>query len=370
MRLYNTKVKILDIKTTPESEIIRQSCAVLSSGGLLVYPTETTYGIGANAEDESAIKKLLAYKEQRNGKPLSVAVFDQKMAQRYVSLNETAKRVYTTFLPGPVTVVSKSLENVQPLLKGQTNTLGIRIPNYDLIRHLLQKFGKGMTATGANASYKKRPYTIQDILDSTSKKQQLLIDLILDAGELPHNPPSTVIDTTLDDVKVLRAGSIQFGNKEVFLSTSPLQTQEIAVDTLRRFRSYLTYVPIIIALQGEMGAGKTEFTKGLARALDIPDLIHSPTYTLSHEYPFVHEERKSNFVHIDTWRLLNDSELKQLGTEKLISQKSVLAIEWADKVREHLLSLTHEAILLSVLLESKDEQSRKITITASIPPSI
>src|SRR5260221_11616217 len=120
------------------------------------------------------------------------------MAEKYAILNDTAKNVYKTFLPGPVTVISSSSGLVAPGVASKTGTVGIRIPNYSFVLKLLQKFGKGITATGANASYQKRPYSIQDIFDNISEKQKSMLGLIIDAGQLPPNEPSTVIDTTLD----------------------------------------------------------------------------------------------------------------------------------------------------------------------------
>src|SRR3972149_9381448 len=80
---------------------------VLNRGGLVVYPTETLYGIGADATNPEAIKKLTEYKNRPFGKPYSIAVTDREMAEEYVELNETAKNLYREFLPGPLTVISK-----------------------------------------------------------------------------------------------------------------------------------------------------------------------------------------------------------------------------------------------------------------------
>ena len=135
-------MKIVHLSTTPAREVITAAISTLKSGGLVVYPTETTYGIGADATNQKAVDKLLQYKKRREGKPLSIAVFDQSMAEIYVELNAAAKKVYTTFLPGPITVVSKSKGNVAKGVTSETGALGIRIPNYPLILQLIKAYGK------------------------------------------------------------------------------------------------------------------------------------------------------------------------------------------------------------------------------------
>ena len=103
---------------------------VLDEGGLIIYPTETLYGIGADATNPEAIKKLTEYKDSPFGKPYSVAVTDQKMAEEYVELNNTAKNLYKEFLPGPLTVISKGKHKVAKGVESEEGTLGIRIPSY------------------------------------------------------------------------------------------------------------------------------------------------------------------------------------------------------------------------------------------------
>ncbi|HKY74140.1 MAG TPA: L-threonylcarbamoyladenylate synthase, partial [Patescibacteria group bacterium] len=228
-------MQILDLQRTSESDAVCTAVAVLQSGGLVVYPTETTYGIGADVTNQSAIDALLAYKTKRDGKPLSVMVQDQRMAERYVVLNESAKKVYRQFLPGPVTVVSTAKELLAKGVVSAMNTVGIRISSYPLVTAIVAAFGKPITATGANASYKKRPYSVQDILDHLTEKQKGMIDLIIDAGELPHNEPSTVIDTTLDNIEVLRQGTISFADKTTYETHSDKETQELGKKLVSKY---------------------------------------------------------------------------------------------------------------------------------------
>lgn len=186
--------------------VVDEAVGILKSGGLVIYPTETLYGVGVDATNQGAVKKLIEYKNRPFGKPFSIAVTGPEMAKHYVVINKTAEELYKNFLPGPLTIISKGLHKVAPGIESEDGTLGIRIPDYKMVNEIVEKLGVPVTATSANASYKKRPYKISDILDNLSEKQKGLIDLIIDAGELPRSEPSTVIDTTLDEPITLRQG--------------------------------------------------------------------------------------------------------------------------------------------------------------------
>lgn len=353
MQIISTASRTID-------EIIAAAVECLSNGGLVVYPTETTYGIGVDATNPKAVQKLLKYKKRREGKPLSLAVADLTMAEQYVELNHTARDVYTRFLPGPVTVVSQGRHGVAQGIESETGTLGIRIPDYDLVLKIVRAFGKPITATGANASYKKRPYAIQDITDHLSDNQKSLIDLVIDVGELPHNEPSTVIDTTLDDVEVLRQGSISFSDKNHVVTKSEKETQELGKKLVSKYKNLLTYKAVAFCLIGEMGAGKTQFCKGVARGLGIQDTVSSPTFTLSHNYAFEAEGQKTEFIHIDTWRLFNNEEFLDLGFAKMIDQNKVIAVEWADRVIDVLKQYNDEAKLIWVKFTYGEKENERI----------
>ena len=174
-------MKILKLNSN-RADIIKTVSNCLKNDGLVIYPTETVYGIGASAVSAKAVDKLLKYKGRREGKPLSIAVTDQKMAEKYVEINEQALKFYKNFLPGPFTVISKSKNQVDPRVNSEFGTLGIRIPAYPLIIQVIRQLGQAITSTSANASGKKRPYCIQDIFEHLSNKQKALVDLVIDAG--------------------------------------------------------------------------------------------------------------------------------------------------------------------------------------------
>jgi L-threonylcarbamoyladenylate synthase len=340
----------------PNQNGILKAVEILKSGGLVIYPTETVYGIGADATNPTAIKKLTKYKNRPLGKPYSIAVTDEKMASEYVDLNETARNLYRQFLPGPLTVISKGKHKVAPGVESEEGTLGIRIPNYKLVLEIIKKFGRPITATSANASYKKRPYKISDILENLSQKQKNLIDLIIDAGELPKNDPSTVVDTTLDDQVVLRQGEIKFSDENQILSRSEENTQNLAKEIWQKYQTNYRRRAIVFALQGEMGTGKTIFTKGLAKAMGITELITSPTFALENEY----RNNNEKLYHFDAWRMQNSDEMKALGFDKLIKDKSVISVEWAERVSDIIREFDDEAIIIWVKIKFGKKENERI----------
>ncbi len=357
-------MKVVDLKTKNQAEIIRGAVEVLCSGGLMIYPTETCYGLGADATNPTAIKKLLEFKGERQGKPVSIAVADIKMAQKYVEINVTAQNLYKNFLPGPLTVVSKSKRQIVTSLESVNQTLGIRIPNYPLVIKIIKAFGKPITATSANSSGKKTPYSLADIQKYTSSKRLYLVDLFLDAGVLPPRPPSTVVDTTLNETAILRQGEIRlpeiFGQN--FTSGSEKETQIIAQKIFNKFQAKLKTQSLIFALQGELGSGKTQFAKGLGSALNIKSIISSPTFILLREYPL----QNGMFYHLDTWRMEKGEELRELGLGKMLRPGNIIAIEWLQKVRSVLENIPKtKATIVWVTIETLAPIKRRIKYVVS-----
>jgi L-threonylcarbamoyladenylate synthase len=341
-------------------EAITQAINILQKGGLVVFPCETVYGVAVDSLNAKAVETLNSYKQRPFGKPYAIMCSGQKMAEDYIELNETAKNLYKTFLPGPMTIVSIGLHKVAKGIESETGTLGVRIPDYPFMLELIKKFGRPIVATSANASYQKRPYKISDILDNISDKQKSLIDLAIDAGELPHNEPSTVIDTTFDEPTVLRQGDIKLKDKNEILSRSEENTKNFGKELWQKYQSYTNKRAMVFALQGEMGAGKTIFTKGLARAMGITELVTSPTFALENTYEI--PDSRFELHHFDAWRLEKSDELKALGFENLIKNKSVIAIEWAERVVDEIRGFDDEAIVVWIKIEfGKKEDERLIS---------
>lgn len=350
-----------------DQHLVQTISSVLDEGGLVIFPTETTYGAGVDATNPVAVQKLLAFKARREGKPLSIAVTNQHMAEEYVVLNEQAKKLYRQFLPGPVTVVSQNKDVVADGVASEYGTLGVRIPDYPFMLAVIETLGKPITATSANASGEKRPYSIADVLAGLSEKQKSLIDLVVDAGELPHNEPSTVIDTTLSTPVVFRQGTIQMPSADsesndkletILTSESEQETKDIAKRVLLKHWNQVKEQGLIIGLNGSLGMGKTVFTKGLAEFLKIPDTIVSPTYTYIEEYDFSRHGFEGKLFHLDVWKVNSAEELARLEIETLLKPGQVVVIEWYSQVAEWLQSVLnqHQTTLVNIDFQEQEDQ--------------
>jgi len=359
-------MKIIKLSGKNENSIIESVVDVLSKGGLVVYPTETCYGIGADVTNQSAVDKVIKYKKKRQGKALLIAVADKEMAGKYVKINEIAENIYDNYLPGPISVVSKSKGYVAKGVEADDKTIGIRMPKYCLVLKIIKKFGKPVTSTSANSSYKKTPYSVKDILENISKKQKDLIDLIIDAGELPKNKPSTVINTKLNEIQILREGDVNLKSPKKVITKSENETKKLAKTLIQKNRN-LGKKPIVFALQGELGTGKTQFAKGLAKTLGIKEAILSPTFILMREYDFKFKSKKLKFFHADTYRIFEEKEFIDLGFKNMVKKPNIVVIEWAEKVSKTLRELKNSFELIWIKFDYQaDENARKIEYSNEI----
>ena len=193
-----------------DKNAISTAVRVLKKGGIIVYPTETSYGIGADATSSKAIRKIFRIKTRDKGKQISIIVSSLNMAKRYAIVDEFAQKLTQKFMPGPLTLISRK-KNLPDILS--KNTIAWRIPSHPFALALVKKFGKPVTATSANKSGKPQMYKINDVIKSFPGS----VDLIIDAGNLPRRRPSTVFDAS--NKKVLRKGPVKERMLEELLRT-------------------------------------------------------------------------------------------------------------------------------------------------------
>jgi len=183
---------------------------------------------------------------------------------------------------------------------------------------------------------------------------------VIDGGELPHREPSTVVDTTYEDISILRQGNVKLVKGNKVLSVSPDNTEDIAKNILQKYETYFGNRAIIFALKGDMGVGKTIFTKGLAKTLGITQTVTSPTFNLINSYSVNSPVKK--LTHIDVWRIRSVDELWDINLVKEISDKSIVSIEWADKISDVIRKYHEEAIIIWVKIRfGKKENDRIIS---------
>jgi L-threonylcarbamoyladenylate synthase len=177
-------------------DIVKKAVSVLMHDGVIVYPTETVYGLGADAFSDEAILKVYEAKKRPLAMPISIAVADLDMLHGVARAGPEAEAFLATFLPGPVTVVLPARTSVPAVLTGGTGMIGIRMPAHDLALHLIATFDAPITATSANLHGAREPV----IPAECTVPHELLID----GGRLPGTP-STVVD--LGKKRILRAGA-------------------------------------------------------------------------------------------------------------------------------------------------------------------
>jgi len=358
----------MQICSTSDSTALQIACEALTRGELVIYPTETCYGIAADCSSPQAVNRLLAYKGDRH-RQVAIAVVDKQMAKKYVSLNDIATNLYAHFLPGPITVISNSLGKLDERLESAQGTLGVRMPKYDFALDLIKHYGKPITATSANTSGKKEPYSLVDWQTYTTKDKQEMVSLFLDGGKLADRPTSTVVDTTLNDPQVLRQGELII--KELspsYTSNSIEETLNVAQKIITQHLPLTLRFPLIIALQGELGVGKTQFVKGLSSLLNIEENVSSPTYTLMKEYPYSHGKYSGTLYHIDTWRLSDQTELEStLHLKDLLKAGNIIAIEWASKAKSILEVYENIVPILVINIKELDVNTREISYAFSTP---
>ena len=190
----------------PSLQSIELSRKILIDDGIIVYPTDTAYGIGVNAMSDVAIEKLYDLKGRDHKKPTHVVVRNWEMIEMISKPNETAYKLYEEFLPGPLTLIlEKDPSVISDKLTGGLPTIGVRIPDTEFTKQLSNFLPFPYTTPSANRSGELTPYSIDDVKNVLDVEK---VDLIIDAGELQRELPSTIVDCTNQEIKILREGPI------------------------------------------------------------------------------------------------------------------------------------------------------------------
>lgn len=185
----------------------KRAADILRAGGLVIYPTDTVYGLGADAFSDEAVAKIYAVKARDESKPVHCVVASLEMAAKYGELNDTVRALAKEFLPGPLTLVVEKKSDLSSGIAQGIGTIGFRIPKDDFCIALAREFGRPYTTTSANVSGMNTGVSIPEILEQLGEAAAH-IDLIIDAGTLPSRQPSTVVGVHGNDVVILREGAI------------------------------------------------------------------------------------------------------------------------------------------------------------------
>jgi L-threonylcarbamoyladenylate synthase len=189
----------------PEPERIEEAVAILKSGGVIAFPTETFYGLGADARNEAAIEKLFEIKGRDFRNPILVVIGDSGHLDAFAEdIPAEARKFMERFWPGPLTIVFRAAPSVSPKLTAATGKIGIRLTSHPIARELSRRLGGPLTATSANLTGAPECSSAQEVLSQLEGR----IGGLVDGGRTPGGKGSTIVDVTVFPVRVLREGAI------------------------------------------------------------------------------------------------------------------------------------------------------------------
>ncbi len=190
------KAKIVNVRDT---NAIPLAVSVLRRGGVVIYPTESSYGIAADSTNEKAVRRIVELKGREN-KSIPVIVSSLAMAKRYAHVGKKASMLIEKFMPGRLTLVVNK-RNLPDILS--KDTIGFRIPPHEFSVAVTRRLGKPITATSANKSGGPALYRIKDVVKTFGNS----VELIIDAGNLPKRKVSTVYDVV--NRRIIRKGPVK-----------------------------------------------------------------------------------------------------------------------------------------------------------------
>lgn len=197
--------KIIKVKTEKDLPLLKPAALALRKGKVVAFPTETVYGLGANAFNAEAVKKIFKLKGRPPDNPLIVHIGSPDDIEFITEkISPIAHRLIEKFFPGPLTLVMKKSELIPPEITAGRETVAVRMPDHRVASYLIKKSQVPVAAPSANISGRPSATTARHILEDFKGK----IDYIIDAGEVSFGVESTVLDVTVDPPEVLRPGAL------------------------------------------------------------------------------------------------------------------------------------------------------------------
>ena len=196
----------------PDPIVLERAAGVIRAGGLVAIPTDTLYGLAADPFNPDAVARVFAVKKRDRGKPLPLVAFDTAQVRaRLGELSRLAGRLADHYWPGPLTLVIPSCGDLAPDVTAGTGRVAVRVPAHEVARGLCRAVLGPLTATSANVSGR----TATRLADAMAGMED--VELLLDAGATPGGPPSTIVDTTGPEPRLVRAGAIRWEEIEACL---------------------------------------------------------------------------------------------------------------------------------------------------------
>lgn len=358
---------MLTFNMKDSKESLTHALKALKEGQLVVAPTDTVYGLLADATNPAAVEKLFAFKSRPAGKAISVFVADLPM---FFTVGEVVNpSLLSQFVPGPYTIIAKSKGSVDKRLEAEDGTIGIRIPRNDFIQALSRAYGKPITATSANISGKGPHYSADALLETLNEEKKNLLGLVLNAGELPKRQPSTLVNLATEAPQSnLRTGDTRFHTLGTVTTHSPPETwKKTRPFLMDYYRQTLSHAHILL-LSGELGSGKTFLTRTLGEELGIPHIV-SPTFVGMYEYDIKKGAGGiEKLEHYDFYSLQNESEAELYNLPlRAQNPKLFMVIEWPELGGAAIQKLKETFTTLHIHLTPITDTKREITVLIYIP---
>ncbi len=195
--------EIIETREDIKPEGLEKAVDAIREGELVIYPTETVYGLAADATSDEAVRQVFEAKQRPEDRPISMAVDSLSMAYQVGKISEREADVIQAFLPGPVTLLVDSRPLISDVLIPESGKVGIRIPDHPAALELVRSLGFPITSTSANLSGNPPPRRPGEAVNQLGDD----VESVMDAGEAPGGRPSTVVDVS-EGVEVIREGPV------------------------------------------------------------------------------------------------------------------------------------------------------------------
>lgn len=304
---------------------------ILRSGGLVAFPTETVYGLGADASNEAAIRKIFAAKERPYDHPLIVhlANFEQ-IGEWAQDVPPVAKKLAEAFWPGPLTLILNRQPHVLDIITGGQSTIGLRIPRHPIAQALLSAFGGGVAAPSANKFTHISPTTAAAVEEELGGR----VDLILDGGDCEVGLESTILDLSRAEPVILRPGMISAEQITQVIGRPVRLKEQVEIQTRAPGMHHLHYAPVTQTIMLDDYA-IPEYIEGLA-------LDQYPIAVVTHSHVSVPVKSAIKYITLsnqpsayahDIYHVLR--ELDHLALRSILIESVPMSVEW-DAIRDRL----------------------------------
>lgn len=250
-------VKILSLEDGGEIAL-KRAADIINSGGLVVFPTETVYGLGADATNSEAAKKIYAAKGRPSDNPLIIHISKPDDAEKYAYTSELYYKLAERFMPGPITLILKAKDSIPPETRGGLETVAVRCPEHKIANELIRLAGVPIAAPSANISGSPSPTSAAHVIDDMNGR----VDMIIDGGEAEFGLESTILKIDQNDViTLLRPGRITKSEIEACVGkieissavTAALSEGEKVLSPGMKYRHYAPKCPVVL-IDGEPSA--------------------------------------------------------------------------------------------------------------------